>query len=334
MARINIEEKWWNDPRRERLTEFLGDPSRTEGVAVKFWRLSQTHWTKGELIPGHIFIHLFGAKAILDAGLARIYETPRIWLYPERGEECPNGPERPTNDLERELNECRTRIGSVRELWELERYWIYANGSRQLHFWLVKGLLQRIEAGKRSAQARKIKLGTAQPLKSLSNEPERKAIPFDSIPRTTPNDPRTSSNDAEPSSSSSSSNSTSIFKKKKNNNAGFRKAYPVEFESVWLAYDRKGEKKKAFQVFERLHMTEQELSDLPVAIRNYLEAHPDRQYRKDLERFLESDWREHLKPHVAMNRAHPRTQENLNVFNRYIAKIESGEIGGNDESTF
>lgn len=292
MARINIEEKWWNDPRRERLSEFLGNANLTETAAVKLWRLSQTYWLKGELIPGHVFIHTFGAKALLQCGLARVYETKKIWVYPEPCETHPNAPQRDPNDIERELNECRTKWASVRELEDLHTYFVYACGSREFHYWSIKGLLQRIEAGKKSAAKRKLANGTAQPMIPAFRPLERNGLPFEvsgNISRTTPNGPEPSS-----SSSSSSSNSSSNNKKKKKNTlVGIRLDYPPEFDELWIAYGKRGDKKEAWEEYQKLSLQGEELEILKKSIQSYVVG-TEFQYRKHFCRFLKTDWREYL----------------------------------------
>ena len=137
------------------------------------------------------------------------------------------------------MNGCRTKLRSVQEIYALEPYFIYANGSREHHFWLIQGYLQRVEAGKRSAAARKAKYGTTQPVRKLPNEPERNALPFGETPERAPNGPRTRSNGAEPSSSSSSSFSDSNLNteipKGEKNEIAIPNGKPGSFE--WQAFE-------------------------------------------------------------------------------------------------
>lgn len=294
MARINIEEKWWNDPRRERLTEYLGSPNGTETVAVKLWRLSQTYWQKGELIPGDVFIHLSGAKALIQSGLVRVYETKKIWPYPEPCEQYPNVPQRPSttsNDPRTTVNDNPTEWPSVREIDALKTYFVYACGSREHHFWLIKGYLQRVEAGRKSAERRKLLKGTSQPPKKLPENLERNPV---SLPPRS-NETRTTSNGVEPSISSSFSSSTSISKKKKNTIVGIRVDYPQEFDELWNSYGRRGDKKQAYDEYSKLGLSPGELETLKLAITVYVRETPDLQYRKHFFRFLRIDWRELLK---------------------------------------
>lgn len=71
MARVNIEDKWWMDPRREQLGILLGSLTLADGVAVKFWRVSQDYWkTKKVGIPANIFRHIPYSDEFLSCSLA------------------------------------------------------------------------------------------------------------------------------------------------------------------------------------------------------------------------------------------------------------------------
>lgn len=71
MARINIEECWWTDPRRSRLTKLLGDEALADGTVVRMWRLAQEFWGRGRgLVPREIFETLEAAPKLIQAKLA------------------------------------------------------------------------------------------------------------------------------------------------------------------------------------------------------------------------------------------------------------------------
>lgn len=73
MARINIEELWWTDPRRSKLIRILGDEDKADGVAVKMWRLAQEFWKKDRgLVPNSIFETLENNQALVGCGLASL----------------------------------------------------------------------------------------------------------------------------------------------------------------------------------------------------------------------------------------------------------------------
>jgi hypothetical protein len=74
MARINIEECWWSDPRRDYLRRLLGDDVQDQ-IAIRAWRLAQEFWSKGKLIPWHTYCTLEGAEVLVKSGLARLHEA-------------------------------------------------------------------------------------------------------------------------------------------------------------------------------------------------------------------------------------------------------------------
>ncbi len=72
MARINIEDCWWTDPRRERLTDLIGGALLADGAAIRMWRLAQEFWRHGRgLVPAHIFASLPHSTELVTSGLAR-----------------------------------------------------------------------------------------------------------------------------------------------------------------------------------------------------------------------------------------------------------------------
>lgn len=71
MARINIEECWWTDPRREKLAELVGGPMMADALAIRAWRLAQEFWGDGrQLIPPHVFSTLEANAKLIQANLA------------------------------------------------------------------------------------------------------------------------------------------------------------------------------------------------------------------------------------------------------------------------
>lgn len=69
MARINIEECWWSDPRRMKLIELAGTLG-ADGVAINAWRIAQEFWAKGELVPLSIWKHVQANDKLIQANLA------------------------------------------------------------------------------------------------------------------------------------------------------------------------------------------------------------------------------------------------------------------------
>lgn len=76
MARINIEESWWTDPRRKKFIKLLGSEELADGIAVGFWRQAQNYWTKGRRgIPEAIFKQIEASSKLIEAGLAYLREN-------------------------------------------------------------------------------------------------------------------------------------------------------------------------------------------------------------------------------------------------------------------
>lgn len=71
MARINIEEQWWTDPRREALSKVLGDELLADGAVIRLWRLAQEYWKRNsEPIPNHVFEHVRYRSELVACSLA------------------------------------------------------------------------------------------------------------------------------------------------------------------------------------------------------------------------------------------------------------------------
>ncbi len=71
MARINIEDEWWTDPRRYDLADKTGDILFADGAMLAAWRLSQEFWKRDKrLVPEFEFVKLPSWDLILEVGLA------------------------------------------------------------------------------------------------------------------------------------------------------------------------------------------------------------------------------------------------------------------------
>lgn len=89
MARINIDDKWFLDPRREILREKLKQSTRyIDGLMVEVWRIAQHYYKTNRVgIPVSIFEKIQEAKEILDSDLAhRVNE----FVYLKGSKECFN----------------------------------------------------------------------------------------------------------------------------------------------------------------------------------------------------------------------------------------------------
>jgi hypothetical protein len=81
VARINIEETWWTDPRRAKLARhFSGDYAKADGLVVAMWRVAQEFWSKDRLrIPKEIFETLESWELLVDCKLA-ILEQSEVYV--------------------------------------------------------------------------------------------------------------------------------------------------------------------------------------------------------------------------------------------------------------
>jgi hypothetical protein len=71
MARINIEQCWWTDPRREKLGLLLGSMLLADAVVIRAWKVAQEFWgNERGLIPKHIFATLEANANLIQANLA------------------------------------------------------------------------------------------------------------------------------------------------------------------------------------------------------------------------------------------------------------------------
>lgn len=74
MARINIEECWWSDPRRSKLIRLLGgDTRKADGLAIETWRLAQEFWKHDrKLVPLTHFQALEDSQFLIEASLVEV----------------------------------------------------------------------------------------------------------------------------------------------------------------------------------------------------------------------------------------------------------------------
>ena len=239
MARINIEEKWWNDPRRRTL-EILLRSQITEQVVVHAWRTGYDFWCKKEgasLIPGSLFIHMHGYKELIQSELAVLY---------------------PSTVLIDPIN-FRTHVEHIPAIVQQDA--TDPNVIRQCHVYLVgmrDVLLNYIEmrikkslAGKASAQKRLLVYGTSQP-----------------IPEQNPNTPRTEPEQRRTSLSLSLPLSLTLKKK----NIGLSHDSPTHFERIYTKYPKRdGSQRKGdgLKLCQSKFKTDQEVAIFESAVDNY-----------------------------------------------------------------
>lgn len=106
------------------------------------------------------------------------------------------------------------------------------------------------------------------------------------------------------------------------NLVGIQGEYTPEFDKIWIASGRRGDKKAAFKEFKVLKLKPEDIEKLTTAVGNYVRGQPDKKYRLHLNRFLKTDWKEHLIVDDPLNLdiVHPKTQERIDVYNRWLEK--------------
>ena len=71
MARLNVEDSLWSDPRFLRLCAKLGDEIQAIGSVILAWKLAQKHWCPNkQLIPENVFKEAGLPEELISIGLA------------------------------------------------------------------------------------------------------------------------------------------------------------------------------------------------------------------------------------------------------------------------
>lgn len=70
LPRINFEDEWFIDPRRDQLASSLGSTPLADGIALQMWRLAQHFYRNDQLIPFNQFDRALHSKEFEAAGLA------------------------------------------------------------------------------------------------------------------------------------------------------------------------------------------------------------------------------------------------------------------------
>lgn len=72
MARINVDDDFWVDPRLRHLSRKLDSETRAVGMCLLFWRIAQRYWTdEHKLVPKDLFM-IEGLEPLVEVGLAEI----------------------------------------------------------------------------------------------------------------------------------------------------------------------------------------------------------------------------------------------------------------------
>jgi hypothetical protein len=83
VARINVEDSLYTDPRFRALTRKVGCEDKALGMCIRLWRLAQSHWAKGGMIPPEDF-ELEDLDIMLTVRLA---EKRQGYIYARGSEE-------------------------------------------------------------------------------------------------------------------------------------------------------------------------------------------------------------------------------------------------------
>jgi len=233
--------------------------------------------------------------------------------------------------------QCFDLLGCASALLEsglavLDGEWVHVRGAGKAYEWLEKKKAAGAKGGKKSAQRSRDSQG------KLQAQPKQEPSTTQAMLKQTQASYSYSSSSS-PSSSPSPSDSNSFSK---NKNAGIRIEYPEDFDQLWFLYDRKGDKKASFEEFKKLNLSTELLSLLRTAIKNYKTMKPDAKYRKDFQRYLNTDWREDLKlkviPEIVSSQYKTKQQliheANDAFFKKQMAELEQQKGATNDEEHF
>lgn len=82
MARINVEKKWWGDPRRGTLIELTGSAHKADGMALSAWHLAQQYFFPKKLAIPFSDWEKFGfGMELIKAQLAILIDDGRnVWV--------------------------------------------------------------------------------------------------------------------------------------------------------------------------------------------------------------------------------------------------------------
>ena len=274
MARINIEDKWWNDPRRTRLIKLLnGNSTLADGSFLQALRASQDHCETG-FIPWSEAQYLENIELLIECDLVTIFEA----------------------NVKQTPSKAKQTIANAKEnVATVEQMQAYVAGTQNSNGWLKKRREAARKGGVKSASKRKKIPKSDQ--KDQANGKQTEA----NVKQTEPSYSSSSSS----SSSNSDSDSFSL-------NIGGKKnfEYSENFEILWKAYERKGDKAKAFRVFNQLKLNPEGIAALTEAIYKYKQYQPDPQFRKHFERYLQTDWREDLNREPEKSKTQLRNEKN------------------------
>jgi len=123
MARLNLEESLWSDPRTMRLIAKIGDEDKAIGILVRAFRLAQKYWCNKENPKQYIHPEAFlneKLEILIDINWAKKYETGYYihgsesnfsWWF-QRVEAGRNGGIAKASGAKRKLAEAKQNVAS------------------------------------------------------------------------------------------------------------------------------------------------------------------------------------------------------------------------------
>lgn len=134
MARINIEDKWWNDPRRTRLIKLLnGNSTLADGSFLQALRASQDHCETG-FIPWAEAQYLDNIELLVECDLVTIFEA----------------------NVKQTPSKAKQTIANAKEnVATVEQMQAYVAGTQNSNGWLKKRREAAKKGGVKSASKRK-----------------------------------------------------------------------------------------------------------------------------------------------------------------------------------
>jgi len=79
VARINIEEKWWGDPRRQAICDAAGNSYMVDGIFLRIIKTAQEYIKEGSPIPKKLFSQFPHSILFVENGICEITDEG-VWL--------------------------------------------------------------------------------------------------------------------------------------------------------------------------------------------------------------------------------------------------------------
>lgn len=286
MARINIEECWWSDARRNKLIELLKGNSRlADGLMLQAWKLAQNHCTsEGGLIPLSQFLCLTEAEVLFECDLAVLVQA----------------------NTKQTPSKAKQIIATAKEdAATLHSCQAYVRGSEEHHKWLSARRKAGASGGKKSAkrgrdEGGRLQANAKQKQANASNGKQSQASYSSSYSSSTSyslEEENTYMADNKPPSSSN------------NETAAREPELLSEFEEYYEHYPRRDgdqRKKQGLATCSKKFTTQEKKAELLAAIKNYnaycvRKGWVGTEYVKQFGTFVNGAWQEYVKPPEGLN---------------------------------